>query len=197
MKFIKENSYDIVKLLINQLGIAIFSMMLYLSVALIEDKGVKASMNILVSVLSTLFYFALLYAACWEFGAKDRIRIDGGKMKKSPFKGALLSLFANLINFLTVGIAIICKIIHAFGGDEAFNFVFAILNTFFRFILSMYLGAINGIFSYISDVDTSFLVQSIGYFVAPIISILVCQLGYWLGSREFRFWSLFSGNKKS
>ena len=39
MKFFKENSYDIVKLFINQIGITIFSFMLYTAVAMIEDES--------------------------------------------------------------------------------------------------------------------------------------------------------------
>ena len=85
MKFFKENSYDIVKLLINQIGIAIFSMTLYFSIALIEDANLKSTLNLLVSIFSTLFYYALIYTAAWEFGAKDKIRIDGGKMEKCSF----------------------------------------------------------------------------------------------------------------
>ena len=195
MKFIKENSYDIVKLIINQVGIAIFSMMLYVSVALIEDAPLKATINVLVSVFSILFYYALIYTAAWDFGAKDKIKIDSGRLKKFSLKGALMGFYANLINFVVVGIAIICKLIHFGGGAEGFNFAFAILNALFRFAMSMYLGLINGIFSFITDIEVSYLVQSIGYFVIPVIAVAVTQLGYYLGSREIRILSLFSGKK--
>lgn len=194
MKFFKENSYDIVKLLINQIGIAIFSMTLYFSIALIEDANLKSTLNLLVSIFSTLFYYALIYTAAWEFGAKDKIRIDGGKMEKCSFKGLFMAIYANIPNFLIVGSAVICKIVHYNGGAEGFNFVFGILNAIFRFFMSMYLYMIDSLFSF-SDVDTAYLFQSIAFLVVPVIVIGVTQLAYFLGSREWRFISLFSDKK--
>jgi len=194
MKFFKENSYDIVKLLINQIGIAIFSMTLYFSIALLDDAELKSTLNILVSVLSMMFYYALIYTASWEFGAKDKIRIDGGKMKKCPLKGLYMALFANIPNFLIVGVAVICKTIHYNGGPEGFNFVFGILNAIFRFFMSMYLHLIDALLSF-SDLDTTYLVQSIGYLVIPVIMIGITQLAYFLGTREWKITSLFSGKK--
>ena len=195
MKFFKENSYDIVKLLINQLGIAIFAFMLYVTASLIENSSVNQPLRVCISVFSILFYYALIYSATGDIGAKDRIKIDGGKYKPTPFKGGLMATFANLPNFLVVGIAIICKMIHYFGGAEGFNLVFGILNALFRFFMSMYLGAIGGIFSFVTDENLGFLLESVGYFLFPIIAIAVCQLGYYLGTREWRFSNLLSSDK--
>ena len=202
MKFFKDNSYDIVKLFINQIGIAIFSMMLYVSVSLIEDAELVATMKVLVSIFSILFYYALIYTAAWDFGAKDKIKIDGGKSSFSIFKGALLALFANLINFVIVGIAIVCKLIHYGGGAEGFDFAFGILNTVFRFTMSMYLGVIAAIFPF-PEVDMTseaasellalpYIYQTVAYFVFPIIVIGVTQIGYYLGRRDLRIAYLFS-----
>ena len=195
MKFFKENSYDIVKLFINQIGIAIFSMMLYVSVGLLEDAELKETLKILVSVFSILFYYALVYTAAWDFGAKDKIKFDSGKIKLSTLKGVILGLFANSLNFIVTGIALICKLIHFGGGGEAFNVIFAILNAVFRFFMSMYLGVINAIFPINADIDLSYILQTLGFLAFPILVIGVTALGYYLGTREWRFGNLFSDKK--
>ena len=191
MRFFKDNSYDIVKLFINQIGIAIFSLMLYSTVSLIDSIEDFTTIYVFISVFSMLFYFALLYTAAWDFGAKDKIRIDSGRAKATPMKGALMSVYANIPNFLLTGLAIIFKILHFVGAGEGFHSAFALLNSFFRFIMSVYLGLIKGIFSGLDD-EIGFFVQAIAFFVIPVLAIAVTQLGYFLGSKEKRIRDLFS-----
>ena len=83
MKIFKENSYDVVKLYVNQLGIMIFSMLLYTAVGAFENEKLSLALSIFVSVFSICFYLVLIYYAIWEIGAKDKIRIDGGRMEPS------------------------------------------------------------------------------------------------------------------
>ena len=66
MKFFRENSYDIVKLFINQIGITIFSFMLYTAVAMIDNDSLFLKINVFVSVFAIAFYFSLLYLPCSE-----------------------------------------------------------------------------------------------------------------------------------
>ena len=61
MKFFKENSYDIVKLFIYQMGITIFSLVLYTAASAVEDAALKLKLRIILSVFATLFYFALSF----------------------------------------------------------------------------------------------------------------------------------------
>ena len=61
MKFLKENSYDIIKLYITQIGIAIFSFMIYTAAGMIsKDSTVSSTILVIVSLFSTGFFFALL-----------------------------------------------------------------------------------------------------------------------------------------
>ena len=60
MKFFKDNSYDIIKLYINQIGIAIFSLVLYTAIGFLEDAGLNLKLRVVLSVFATLFYFALI-----------------------------------------------------------------------------------------------------------------------------------------
>ncbi len=196
MKFFKENSYDIVKLFINQIGIAIFSMMLYSSISLIDLKQYDTELYLSISIFSLLFYFVLIYSAAWEFGAKDRIKVDSGKYEKKKFKGGLLAVYANIPNFLIVGLALIFKTVHLLGGPEGFNTAFVLLNNFFRLLMSIYLGIIKGVFSFVTDVEMSYFYQAIGYMVIPVFVIAVSQLAYTMGYNEKRFSNLILGKNE-
>lgn len=199
MKFLKENSYDIIKLFINQVGIAIFATVLYTAIGDIEDVALRSGIRVAISAFAVFFYFALLYTVCWEYGAKDKIRIDGGKAERTPMKGALMSLFANLPNFILTGIAIICLLIAMNGGAVGFKAVFSILNLVFGLLESIYTGIVTGIVPVAESAsaavqDMAFLYRSVLYMVLPVFSIVVCQLGYALGEREIRIFS-FKGRK--
>ena len=195
MKFLKENSYDIVKLFINQVGIAIFATVLYTAIGDIEDVALKNGIRIAISAFAVLFYFALLYTVCWEYGAKDKIRIEGKKALRTPFKGGIMSLFANLPNFLLTGIALISLLIYMNGGGEGFKNFSAILYLIFGFAESIYTGIVVGIVPVLDTAapmaaqEMAFLYRTVLYMVLPLASVAVCQLGYTLGEREFRIFA--------
>ncbi len=204
MKFLKENSYDIVKLFINQIGIAIFSMALYsaVSIALPGDDGLSSTIEICISIFATLFYMLLVYTAMWEIGAKDRIRMDGGKMVRKPFKGLLMGIVANAPNFLLCGFAMLAMGLYLLNGVEWLKGVFAVLNLLFGFIESMYLGVVINIFPIAGDAtayasDTIYFYRTIAYFLMPVIAISITSLGYFLGVRNLRILSVFSQEKSN
>lgn len=194
MKFFKDNSYDIVRLIINQIGITIFSLALMAAIGAIEDSATHSTVLISASVFASAFYLVLIYTVGWECGAKDKIRIDGGRLSPIPAKGALMALIANVPNFLFTALGIATMLAFMNGADEGFYTAFAVFNLIFRFIESMYLGIIQGVFSGFSyDTDLRYLYEAIGFAIVPIFSILATQLGYSLGSKNIRILSLFSG----
>ncbi len=197
MKFFKQNSYDIVKLFINQMGIMIFSMVLYTAVSIdgISDD-LRLTLKILVSVFATLFYFSLIYTAAWDMGAKDIIKIEGGRAERVPFKGGILSLFANLPNFLLTISAFIVILCSDATLAEELTGAFAILNVIFRFIMSMYLGIIQGIFDFIPATSSlRYLYETLGFMLAPLLAVGVTELGYAFGMRNFRIFGFMSSKK--
>lgn len=198
MKFFKDNSYDIVKLYINQIGIAIFSLVLYTAIGFVDDTSLSLKIRIVMSALATLFYFALLYTVAWEYGAKDKIRIDSGKAKRIPAKGVWLSLAANIPNFILTVPAIISVAIYLGTGIEGFATAFAVFNLLMRFVLSMYLGMIQGVFApFELETYTSYYLQSFGYLLLPLVAVFVTHIGYSFGEKNFRISSLFSSKDKA
>ena len=190
MKFVKENSYDIVKLIVNQVGITIFSLVL-----LFTATGAKLPeiFRPIFSVFSTLFYFALLYTVSWEFGAKDKIRIDSGRYKISKGKGILLGLCANAFNIFLGIISVVSMIFHMTTKAQWLADMFGIANVIMRFILAMYVGIIQALTGSLSG-NVDFLVESILYLVFPFIAIAVISFGYFMGAKDLRIFSASANN---
>ena len=197
MKFFKENSYDIVRLFINQIGITIFSMILYTAVGMVNiESGTKISIKVILSIFSILFYFALLYTVAWDWGAKDKIRIDGGRMEPIKMKGARMSIFANIPNFVLSFVYALTMGLYVLGVEGVKN-VSAIFNTITRLLMSMYLGLIQAVFSPLSaDIFVYNFWQAVGYFVAPIFAIAVTELGYSLGCKEKKLFGTTQKNNR-
>ena len=203
MVIFKEHLYDIVKLYVNQIGITIFSIFLMSAVGSIEDESLSNTLSIIVSVFSILFYLVLIYNVVWELGAKDRIRIDSGRYQAKPMKGLVMSLWANLPNFVLAGVAAIFGIIFVAGGAEWAASPFLILFMLVKFHAAMYVGVIQGLSpalpSATSDVSVfaDALVEDVWFLLIPLVAVLVAHLSYWLGTKEkklFGFLSLGSGS---
>ena len=201
MKIFKENSYDIMRLYINQLGIMIFSTLLYTAVGSIENEKLSSGLSIFVSIFSVCFYLALIYYVMWEIGAKDKIRIDGGKMESCKPKGLIMGLFANVPNlFLGLGTIISLSVFFVTEGNGA-NICFVIFNLLMRFNASMFLGVINAIFPAgaltITDLTSysNYLPSAIMFTLLPLISVIVTHLAYYLGSNEKKLLSVIFGKK--
>jgi hypothetical protein len=193
MRFLKENSYDIIRLYINQIGITIFSLVLYTSVSSL-DKGLSLKLKIAISVFAILFFFALLYTVAWDWGANDKIRIDAGRMKKKRSKGAFLALLANLINFVLAGVCVISMALYMKGVSGALD-ILQIFNLILRLTNAMYLGVIQGIFASLqSNTELYNLLQSIAFLAAPLFAIAATHVGYIFGLKNIK---IFPSSKKS
>ena len=186
MRFIKEHFDNIVKLIVNQIGISIFAMFLYTAASAVElaDASKALAIKMAISIFSTVFYLFLIYNVTWEIGAKDKIKIDGNRLERKASKGIMLGVYSNLINFVFVGIAFIIFAIYMMTGAEVLKSIFAVMNLIFRLFLAIYLGLIQGIFSSVSDGDTVYLVETLGYLVFCGISALIIHLSYLMGLSE-------------
>ena len=201
MKLFKENSYDIVRLYVNQLGIMIFSMLLYSSVgsAFLDNKTLSTALSVFVSVFSVVFYLVLVYYVVWEIGAKDKIRIDGGRMERFKNKGLFMGLFANIPNFVLGFFSTLFLIIFMITENDGVYATFLIFQAITRFHASMYLGFITAVVpgnSAAGNIDyTEFLIESILFTVIPIISTLITHLAYRLGEQDRKLFSFIKSNK--
>ena len=197
MKFIKENSYDIVKFFIYQIGLAVFSLTLAipLSAAIEEDKAdVGLIVQLCVSILAILFYSMLVYTVSWEHGATERIRIDAGKSAHDKFKGAKIALIASIPNFLVSSVAILSAILYAEGN--VWNAVFVLVVFILGLMESMYLGTVQFVASFFAaDLFLSNIIRGICFFVLPCIIVFASHLGYTLGDKNIKIFGFMPDKK--
>lgn len=184
MKFIKENSYDIVKFFIYQIGIAVFSLTLAIPLEAAVDDQNDGIVQLCVSILSVAFYLMLVYTVSWEHGAIDRIRIDAGKTVLDKFKCAKIALIACVPNIILSLVAIVASLLYAEGN--VWNSVLGLLLAILGLIESMFLGAVQFISSAIGNESTVYLINSICYLVFPLIIVVASHLGYTFGDKNFR-----------
>lgn len=92
--FIKTNSYNIFKMMLNQFGLAMFGLVMTM-----VTVG-KKDLSLIMSILCIVFYVYLLYVVGYDMGQRDKPALDGGRAEFKPLKGLWISLCANSINII-------------------------------------------------------------------------------------------------
>ncbi|MBQ8249630.1 MAG: hypothetical protein IJY93_07100 [Clostridia bacterium] len=183
-KFLKEQSYNMVKLFLNQIALTVFGTILMLSTSE-NDSLLLAS-----SIFSILFFLALSYTTCWDIGARDKIRVDSGRLKSMPSKGFVISLGANIPNLilaLAMGIGILTN-------TEMGHSISGFCNIAARLLNGMYLGVI-------STIENKLSLTAIEdwwiFAVITIPSLFTCTIAYLLGSKNIRILGLLGFKPKT
>ncbi len=131
--FLRENGYGMVKLFLNQIVITVFALML--SMATLSNR----KLSLAVSIFSILFFLYLNYSQCWEIGAKDKLKIDGGRMGNKPLTGLWLALGANVPNIISALLIGLGAILDTKFG-QSMSMICDIIS---RFLNNMYFGVMN------------------------------------------------------
>ncbi|MBQ7172861.1 MAG: hypothetical protein IJR88_01920 [Clostridia bacterium] len=175
-QFFKEHSYDMVKMFLNQFATGLFGFVLTLTFTKIGNSLLRT----LCSVFAVLFYLFLLYYMTWEIGYRDRGRVHSGEKPENLFRGTLISLCANLINFV---IAIIICI----GNFATIPTLASIAVQGSFWLEGMFSGILtNQIFG--SPMNSYWLT----YFILPLPAIATCTVAYILGYKDKKFTPLFN-----
>lgn len=181
MRYLRENSRVISRLIVNQIGMTIFGLILTMAVmAATKNNGIVI---LLVSVFSILFYLCLIYNVMWEEGARNIIRIKAGRMKGGasfPFQAAL---WASLPNLVLAGLMVISGLLAYIPLLSFFADVQASLHIIVGMIQAMYMGLFNEIVRLFPSAFQE-LVAGVLYLLSPLPMILVSAGGYFLGTRN-------------
>ena len=190
MRLLKNNLYEIVRLCINQVGITIFSLVLYTAIGMI-DGDISLTLKIWISAFAIIFYFFLIYTVMWENGAKDAIKIETGRMEREKGKGLLMGVYANAVNFLLAFLSVFAIAMYINGGSDFYFDMFGIVNFIMRFFAAMYIGVLQGVFlGFAENENLYYLLQSIGFIVLPIFAVLVTHFGYVMGLKNRKIFNL-------
>ena len=186
-RFIKEHSYEIVKLFFTQIGIAVFGLVLSCA------TNSNSTLFLISSIFSAIFYNCLLYSEGWELGAKDRPRITNGRMKYTPAKGVYFSLLSNSVNYVFVLIMLVCLL---FGSAlELFGNIYVITWYIQRTISAMYMGintyfSPNQVIEGVTYIVPDSIFQPLFYLFATIPSVLSVGLGYYMGANDKKLFTV-------
>ena len=131
--FLKEYSYSMVKLFLNQIAITLFATMV--SIATFSDRKILLA----ISIFSILFFLYLNYTTLWEIGSKDQIRVEGGRLKSNSTRGLWMSFGANIPNILLALLTGIGAIINT-AFSQSMSMICDIIS---RFLNNMYFGTMN------------------------------------------------------
>ncbi|MBQ2766178.1 MAG: hypothetical protein IJF48_04265 [Clostridia bacterium] len=175
--FLREQLYNMVKLFLNQIALTVFGTVLAIATSK-NDSLLLAS-----SIFSVLFFLALNYTTCWEIGAKDKIRVDSGRLESMQNKGLYISFGANLPN-LIIALLIGLGVLIGTDASQSMSFVF---NAIARLLNGMYLGIIK----IVQDAASVTSITQVWWWfiVITLPSMLVGWLAYYLGSKNIRLLS--------
>lgn len=176
--FIKENSYWMFKMFVNQIGMTIFAIVLTFA------TNQNDTLFLIVSVFSICFYMVLLYFMTWDIGFEEKIRIDGKRQKFVKLKGLYMSLFANIPNFFLATLIIVgyyCSSGFNSAGypaspEWAVN-LYGIGRLIAGLIEAMYTGIINIVFG----------ASPWAYLIITVPSLITCTIAYIMGVKGKRF----------
>lgn len=158
----------ITKMIVNQIGMIIFG--LVISMATTQND----QLFLVGSIFSVCFYCFLEYTVAWDLGARDKIRLDGGRTNYTPFKGAFISLAANTLNILlgiltVIGYFMLCdNLVHEAGCCA--SSLYGVSANIARLIQPIYIGIIQTFSPY----------NPIIFLLIPIPAIVFSFLGYFV-----------------
>lgn len=177
-QFFSEHSYSMVKMFLNQFAIAIFGF----SLVLASGKAQNIALRNVSSVAAILFYLFLLYTMTWDIGFHDRVGVEHGTKPKNAFCGVLISLCANIPNFI---LAIGVMLASVFNSPTLSN-IGGWCSTIAVCIEGMYTGLIaNPVGG--APLNSYWFV----YFLLPLPAILTCGIAYNMGVHDVKLTKLF------
>ena len=178
--FWRGYSYNIVKMFINQFAIALFGLTLAIATGKTENK----TLQLVCSIFAVLFYLFLIYTMTWEVGASDKIRVDAGRAKAAPWRGLVMSLFANIPNFILA--ALILGFTPFASAHEWAGNTVAVSKFIALLLEGMYTGLLT-----LDVAGNPLNVYGISYLAIILPALLTSALSYCAGMHNFRVMGLF------
>lgn len=94
LKFLKTHSYDIFKLFLTQIALAIFALVMTMWTFTMGPVFLG------VGIFCAGFYIYLIYLFTYQIGSEDRPAVAGGRAVANYLKGLWITLTANSINII-------------------------------------------------------------------------------------------------
>lgn len=180
LHFLKERSYDITRMFLYQIAIAVFGISLaFATGSKSTDVSITqpATLQIVTSVFSILFYLFLICYLMWELGEKDAGKIERGEPGASRLTGLYMALVASATNFLVA----VCITLGTFLSHIPF---FSNLGGGAAFVGLVSEGMYTGLLA-IRVNDTPLNSMWFMWFLIMIPMIVAASLSYFAGTHDF------------
>ena len=181
LNYIKENKSLISKLIVNHIAISIFGLIMAIVGRFLASRnGGRMALYYAVGILAVLLYAVILYVNLWELGAKDKIKVDSGRMKLNILNGLYISLFANIPTII-------------FG-------IFATINCYVESDFTGILAALSPLYNGMYTVLTDAKGLALGTYFPPVFiflcipALIISLVSYILGVKGYN--CLFPEPKK-
>ena len=184
LEFLKERSYDIVKMFLYQIAIALFGISLAIATGSkstsVDIAAVQpTTLQIVTSIFSILFYLFLVYILMWNMGAKDANRFVRKETAISRLSGLYMGLAASTVNIL---IAVFIMLGNLLSDISFFSNAGGIAATVGLLIEGMYTGLLAIRVGGVPLNSLWFM-----WFVIMLPMILTSTLAYIAGTHELCF----------
>ncbi len=177
-RFFLTYSYDMVKMFLNQFATAIFGFALVLAAGAANNVVLR---NV-SSVFAILFYMFLLYTMTWEIGFRNRVSAESGRIKKNFFTGTLISLCANVPNFvfaIFITLAMFLNVSAISSVGAVCSFLALTLEGMYTGILAVHVAGV--------ALNSYWFI----YFIIPLPAIIVSTVAYNMGINDVKFTKIF------
>lgn len=182
----RDKGHMIKKLLGFQFASAVMGILLSSAAAQVEW------LNLLTSIFATAFYCYLIYTAVWEFGAKDRIKVDGCRMVKDSCAGLKVALGANIPNLALGFIIVIFSAIAVSTQMEWAGNVVALAAPITRLWQGMY----NGIIVYLLPKEMDAVTSVLSTLIYPAITLPAFAVSHFAYNMGFNNKKVFKPAQK-
>ena len=172
MKFFKENSSSIFRLIITHVGMSVFGLVIFLATNLKGDTTM-----LLAGIFSLLFFASIVYTTMWEYGSKDKPAIDAGRLTFKPQNAFYAALVAETLGILLIIVYFVSS--NFIETNETAKQVYAIS----YLLLYVVESCASGIMLYFQHMLENPLVNSLCLLVCPLIVALSSLLGYSFGAK--------------
>ena len=178
-----------VKVFLTQIVMSFFGTML--AIATLSNP----SLLLWSSIFSVVFYLVIIYFSIWEIGAKDKIRVDGGRLRPFPAKGAVIALGGNAPNLLLALLMGVGVLINTKGAQV----MSLVCNAIARLLNGAYLGILKTLQNMLENAlpPEAGIMQYIWWWfiVMTFPSLIVGWFAYFMGSHDYKI-SAFLGLSK-
>ncbi len=184
MKFWKENSYEIVRLFVIQIGITIFSFIVSAAALSLSEQNfpeLKPYIYLGVGIFATLFQLFIVYTAMWEVGSKKRESIEHGRFTASPAHGFKIALWSNAVNFALLFITAIGLLRYAFDNSFLIG-MHGISRAAYIILNSMH----TGILRFFAPSESAYLLVFLLSLLLLLPQIIVSTVAYSFGTKGLR-----------